>query len=310
MANISVSDAAGAGFKLIGSKPVSVFIWGLFLVLVTFVPFLLLFGPAIPQFVDVMRDQMAHPATPPQPSTILPFYTQMNAASSLMRLGGLLSAAVINAAVYRAVIQPRNRGFAYLQFGMREIWLIVLNIAEILLWIGLFILAAIAVAIVAGLAGHFAGRSWGVLAGFIGGGVAAFTLIVVALRLSMAAPMTFADGEFRLFQSWRLTRGHAWQIFLVALLLFAILLAVGLVVVTVEWFTVMPLFMSFATNPHAADNFSAMVSQPPTIWLKTAWPWVLAAGVGLAIYTGVLRTILAAPWATIYRMLKGEAATA
>jgi hypothetical protein len=105
--------------------------------------------------------------------------------------GGLLSAAVVNAAVYRAVIEPRNRGFAYLRFGMREIWLIVLYLAQFLLWFAMIVAAVIAVAIIAGLTGHFAGRSWGVLAGVVAGLLAAFTLIVVALRLSMAAPTSF-----------------------------------------------------------------------------------------------------------------------
>jgi hypothetical protein len=307
MADISVSAAAGAGFKLIGSKPVSVFIWGLFLVLVTFVPFVLLFGQVIPQFMDLMRDQMTHPGTPAQLATVLPFYSRMSTVSSVMHLGGLLSAAVINAAIYRAVIQPRNRGFAYLQFGMREIWLIVLYIAQILLWIGMIILAGIAVAVVSGVTGHFAGKSWGVLAGVAAGVLSVFTLIVVALRLSMAAPMTFADGEFRLFQSWRLTRGHAWQIFLVALLLFVILLGVGIVVLAVERLAFVPVFVTYVTDPRAADHFRAMFNQPPALWLKTAWPYVLAICVGFSIYAGVMRTILAAPWATVYRMLKGEA---
>jgi len=310
VADISVSAAAGAGFKLIGSKPVSVFIWGLFMVLVTFVPFVLLFGQAIPQFMDLMRDQMTHPATPPQLATMMPIYGRMNAASSVMQLGGVLTAAIINAAVYRAVIEPRNRGFAYLRFGMREIWLIVLYIAQILLWIGMIILAAIAVAVVSGVTGHFAGRSWGVLAGVGAGLLAIFTLIVVALRLSMAAPMTFAAGEFRLFQSWRLTRGHAWQIFLVALLLFVILLGMGIVVLAVERLALLPVFLSYVTDPHAADRFRAMFNQPPSDWLKAAWPYVLAIGIGFSIYMGVMRTILAAPWATVYRMLKGDAATA
>jgi hypothetical protein len=308
MAEISVSDAAGAGFKLIGSKPVSVFVWGLFMLLVVFTPFILLFGSVVPQFMDMVRDQAAHPAAPPQMATMMPIFGRLSAAYSLLGLGGIVSAAVINAAVYRAVIEPRNRGFAYLRFGMREIWLIVLYVAQFLLWIGMIVLAVMAVAIVSTLTGHFAGRSWGALSGVISGLLAVFTLITVALRLSMAAPMTFADGEFRLFQSWRLTRGHAWQIFLVALLLFVILIGVGIVVNVVERLTVLPLMLSYATDPHAADHLKATFSQPPATWLRTAWPYILAAAVGFSIYMGVMRSIVAAPWATVYRMLKGEAA--
>ena len=38
MAKISVESAAGAGFKLIGQRPLSVFVWGLFVVLVLWLP--------------------------------------------------------------------------------------------------------------------------------------------------------------------------------------------------------------------------------------------------------------------------------
>jgi hypothetical protein len=310
VADISVSAAAGAGFKLIGSKPVSVFIWGLFMVLLVVAPAVALFASVMPQFVELMRDQATHPATPPQPAAAMTIFNQMGAAYSVLWLGGILSAAIVNAAVYRAVIEPRNRGFAYLRFGMREIWLIVLYIAEFLLAIVMIILAVMAVAAITAATTHFAGQSWGVLAGVVSGLLAAFGLIVVALRLSMAAPMTFADGEFRLFQSWRLTRGHAWQIFLVALLLFVILIGVGIVVNVVERLTLLPMMLTYAADPHAAEHFNATFSRPPEVWLKTAWPYILGACVGLSIYIGVMRTIVAAPWATVYRMLKGDAAAA
>jgi len=310
MADIEVSAAAGAGFKLIGARPVSVFIWGLFMVLLVVGPSMVLFATILPQFIDMMREQAAHPDAPPRLAAAMPIINRMGAAYSVMGLGGILSAAILNAAVYRAVIEPRNRGFAYLRFGMREIWLVVLYVAQFLLWFAMIVLAVIAVGGISAMAAHFEGRSWGAVAGVVAGLLAAFTLIVVALRLSMAAPMTFADGEFRLFQSWRLTRGHAWQIFLVALLLVVILIGVGIVVNVVERLTLFPLMFSFMADPHAADNFRTTINQPPEIWLKTAWPFILAACVGISIYTGVMRSIVAAPWATVYRMLKGDAATA
>ncbi len=59
--------------------------------------------------------------------------------------------------------------------------------------------AVIAVGVISALTSHYAGQSWGVLAAVVAGLIATFTLIVVALRLSMAAPMTFADGGFACF---------------------------------------------------------------------------------------------------------------
>ena len=53
-----------------------------------------------------------------------------------------------------------------------------------------------------------------------------------------------------------------------------------------------------------------MAGQPPANMLRAIWPYILAGAVGFSIYVGVMRTIVAAPWATVYRMLKGEAAAA
>jgi hypothetical protein len=93
-------------------------------------------------------------------------------------------------------------------------------------------------------------------------------------------------------------------------LLFVIMIGVGIVVNVVERLALLPLFMSYGADPQAADHFKATFSQPPAVLLKTVWPYILAACVGISIYTGVVRSIMSAPWATVYRMLKGDAAAA
>ena len=310
MADISVSAAAGAGFRLIGAKPLSVFAWGLLMVLLAFAPFVALFAQVVPQFIDLVREQTIHPGAPPNPATILALYGNMGGAYSVLFLGGLLSTAIVNAAVFRAVIEPRNRGFAYMRFGMQEIWLLVLAIAEGLLWLGMIIVSVIAVVLISMATSRYAGNTWAVVASVLMSLLALFVMILVGLRLSMAAPMTFAEGEFRLFESWRMTRGHAWRIFLVALLLMLILIGVGFVVQMIERIAFLPVILSYATDPHAADHFRAMAGQPQANMLRAIWPYILAGAVGFSIYVGVMRTIVAAPWATVYRMLKGEAAAA
>ena len=135
----------------------------------------------------------------------------------------------------------------------------------------------------------------GVLEGLIAGLGAIFGLVVLALRLSMAGPMTFVAGEFRLFQSWRLTRGHAGSLFLVALLVAVIMIGVGVVVQIIERIAFFPFIFSIATDAHAEDRVKAMFLRRAQDWLVRYWPFLLVATVCFALYVGIARAITLAP---------------
>jgi hypothetical protein len=192
---------------------------------------------------------------------------------------------------------------------MREVWLIVLYVAEIVLFAVLICLGVAAVTLISVATSQAAGKGWAVLAGMLAGLAVIVGLVTAALRLSMAAPMTFAAGEFRLFQSWRVTRGHAGQIFLVAVLLLVILIAFGIIVRVIEEIGFIPL-RTFVADPQAGQKMAALFNRPPQELLRAIWPGLVAFLAFLAVYLGLTRTIIAVPWAAVYRMLRPDSTPA
>src|SRR5579871_4661093 len=192
MADFSVTDALGVEAGLIRRKPLAVLAWGVLPALVI-VPLFLLFGGAfialVAQAVKASGDQTA------LAQAVLPL------------IGG----------VFLAVLHPEQSAFFYLRFGAAELWLMATSFVLGLVFFGVGVVFAIPQAIV-GVALFNAPTGEKVAVDLL------FTLARLAvtiwiwLRLSLGMPMTFASRQFRLFESWALTRGHAWALFRFALL--------------------------------------------------------------------------------------------
>jgi hypothetical protein len=309
MAELSVSAAAGAGFKLIGRKPLTVIFWGIFYILVGVVPIFALMGPYFMSIGQLMHQVALNPGTPPSPDTLNAMRGQMmlNPAINLL---SLVVRTVMCAAVYRAVLEPRKSSFAYLRLGMQEVWIFLVTVVEVILVAVGMIIAIILTAVIAGVMGSAVSKPAGVLTGVVLGLVIFIGLIWVLLRLSMATPMSFADRQFRLFESWRVTRGHAGQLLLLVLLM--IVIAIGLEMVFFAVFGVIAfaaLGPVFANHPAGLSSHQAAMAffqQDPQVWLRAAAPFIIGFVVLMALLIGPLQAIFIAPWAAAYRMLRPE----
>ena len=110
----------------------------------------------------------------------------------------------------------------------------------------------------------------GILTGVGLGLIAVVVLVWLGLRLSMAAPMTFVDRQFRLFESWSLTRGSAWRLLGVAVLSLLMVFVLELVVAGV---VLGAMFAAAGQSPRtriemalrASERFTAGVRRPFTI---------------------------------------------
>jgi hypothetical protein len=207
---------------------------------------------------------------------------------------------IVVAAVYRAVLEPARPGFAYLRIGRREGWLLLLMLTlAILVACAIIPLELLMIVPVIALARAAAPAL------LVGGGgvlVGLAVLVWVLARLSMAAPMTFAERRFRLFESWRLTRGHGLALIALGLLvfLFAALVEVAifaLAAAVAVGFVGWP--MNFRTVLVGLNSLRLQGPEALAVWL-------VPIGLVAAAAFGALYAIVVAPWADVYAQLNGR----
>lgn len=208
----SASEAAVEGFRIARREPKTILAWSgvqlIFAIAVTIatVPFV---GPLM-----ALQAQQ----TPPAKLTAAQLAAVLEPALGF--LGAMIPLelalfSVLGAAVYRTVLRPQEKGFFRLKLGGDELRMAILWIElGFLLWaVGAMVMFA--VLIVGSLVGVAAKDP-------IGAGLATAALcylivlavmVWLAVRLSLAAPLTFATRKVQLFAAWKLTRGRFWPLF-------------------------------------------------------------------------------------------------
>ncbi|HJV40335.1 hypothetical protein [Caulobacter sp.] len=308
MARFSVGEAATAGFGVVVRHPLAVLGWALAMVVALIGPAILAFAAMGPEFARLMQWAMTHQGGAPDPAMMDQMMRAQSGMTALHLLYWLWSSfvrAVLCAAVFRAVLTPDQSAWAFLRIGSRELWLTLLILVEqVLLMIVIFIVALLIVVLTAVVAvsGGEQGRMATMVTACASSAVAGGVLIWVALRLSMAAPMTFVDAQFRLFESWTLTRGQGWRLLGVAVLVVVFVLLMEVLVGAAAVGAVVAAGGSLAAiqGPGALEAFLA---RPPLALLHDLWPWLLGVGALGAVFSAVIQAVVFAPWAVAHRAL-------
>ena len=307
MGEFSSNGAIASGFRLIGAKPGLILVWGLTYVLLAVIPQFLLIGRFLPDLLIFYRDalQSASADTMATPSDdLVQMQAQIARYQPLQIVAGLIGAAIVHSAIYRAILEPENDRYFYLRLGAQELWVgvvsVLLIVAILLAVLAMAIPAALLTAIVGSVTGGPSSWAAGLMI-FLLFCVIAGLAIWIWLRLSMAPLASFAERRLRLFESWEMTKGLGWRLFGVAASLFGILLAGQFI-----FFTVLGAGGGSALTNNL-EAIKAFFDQPPNDWMARAAPWV-ALLIGLyTVVTGVAMTIMTAPFATIYRELAAPA---
>ena len=309
MPTFSFSEAFGAGFALVFRRPLTVAAWGGVMLLAIGVPGLLLFAWVGPQVAALMHymAQQAQTGAQPDPAEILRLEGSIMTVQPLMLLVSVVCRAVLAAAVLRAVLEPQNSRFAYLRLGMQEVWVGLLTLAMgVMLGIAM-VCTMLGVAVVAGIIGlammaSHAPQGVTALAALAAGLIAVGVLVWGVVRLSLALPMTFAEREFRLFESWELTRGHGFKLFTLALALLGVVLAVGLV------FNLVAVGVGMlAGGSLTLARMQALLQRPPQAWIGQLAPWLALVALVGSFLGAAFSTVMIAPWAVVYRQLRPAA---
>src|SRR5580658_1598440 len=297
---ISVGTAVGAGFGLIGRRPLSVIAWGFFNYLATMVLIIVAFAvvgvPLLLRIVALRGEVQTDPTEAAQ--LAMQIFGAMIPALIVVMVGSLFINAVSMGAIFRSVLMPEDRGFASLRLSGREGALVLLQLLYIPIFIALYPASLVLIGALA-FAGPQIGGAIGGLLIFIGCLAYLGGLIWLAVRFSMAAPMTFANSSVRFFSSWTVTKGEGGRLFGMALLL--VLIVIGVFVAYVIISSViggafmagaMSSIMHDAGQGGGVPDPSALIARLPVLFLS----FIPTLIMGAAFQGGMLASVQG-PWA-------------
>lgn len=311
MARFAVGEAATSGFGVVARHPLAVGGWALALVIGLIIPAaagLFWLGPDFARLIQLAMSGTAGASDPEIMDQIMRAQAGMTGFNLLYWLWSSFARAVLCAAVFRAVLMPEASAWAFLRIGGRELWLTLLFVVEqVLAMIVIFIIALLIVVLTAVVAvsGGEQGKMTAIIVAGSASAVAVGGLIWVALRLSLAAPMTFADAQFRLFESWTLTRGQGWRLLGMLLLVVIFILLMEILVGAAAFGAIVAAGGSLEAI-RGAGALEAFISRPPMVLLSDLWPWLLGLGALSAIFSAVLQAVFWAPWAFVHEALTTE----
>jgi len=232
MSEFAPTDSALEGFRLAREHPSAIGIWAvisLVLSLITYALLLSAAGPQVAALMDIVTKAQTTPGAPrPDPEAMAALVNAMGTAMLPVypaMLGvSLVANAVLSGANMRMVLRPEDRSPGYLRFGGDELRILAVMIVKLIIFFGLTIIGSLVMGLSAGLLG-VAGVLLALLLFFALIAVA----VVIAVRLSLATPQTFAERRIMIFQSWGLTAGKFGPLLGCYLLTLVLIIVVAIV---------------------------------------------------------------------------------
>jgi hypothetical protein len=303
----SIGSAVGSGFTLIGRRPVTVVSWGFFVYLTIFV--LLGIGVALIGLPALEKLASLNGQTPDRAQAaqmVLGVFAALWPAFLLVMIGSIVVSVMVQGAVFRSILEPDHKAYFSLRLGGAEGALLLLMLLYIPIFVVVWLVSAV---IVGGLffAAHYLHGLAGGLVAFFGCVAYALVFMWIALRFSMAAPMTFAERRVRFFGSWTMTKGEGWGLFglawVMVLVWFGVTIGYSIVSAIVNAvFGGGAMAMIFASSGGSAGSDpNALLSHWPILALAYLPSFILGAA-----FNGVLQAIVQGPWVDVYRQLRGS----
>ena len=288
---LPATDCAFEGFRLTRRAPKALLTWAL----AYGVFFTLFFLVAAPNLVTVMSMVTALEGNSnPSIEEIQPL---MQAYGAMFAWGmplAILFSAVMNTAIARSVIQPEDSRFGYLRVGKAELRVLAVNLivavitglAAIVVFAIVSVIAAIALTVPA---------LWLVVVLLSLAGLA--LIIWLTIRLSLAVPITFAEGRIAVKESFAMTRGVFWPLLGMAIIAWVMALLVALLGSAVA----APISLLVGGMDRLAGLENAGVAQ----MLRVAGPALAVSLVVNAVLSAAQIAIMYAPFSAAYLQLKG-----
>lgn len=304
----SATDAAFEGFRLVRRNPVALVAWTVIYGALNLVA-LLAIGPVLDRVVDWHAEAQAlESSTPDDLSAVWAMMAEFGMIMAQMAWlipVALLVEAMLLAAVARGVLRPGSGGArGYLQLGMDEVRVLVVTFVLGLLMTLVAVGAAMSVGILVWAARAAGIGAWSGLLAILGLLGAIGLLIWLAVRLSLAVPITVAEKRFAFFDSFSLTGGRFWPLLGMAIIVIVMVMIIQLLSGIVSLpISVMSGLETWTMGPDSSPEDLRAA-------LNISNPWVIATIVVDAIIKALVVGVLYAPFSAAYRGIKGSDAEA
>ncbi len=210
---------------------------------------------------------------------------------------GLVIGAVLSAAVARSVLRPNESRWGYLRLGMDELRVLLVSLA-----------VSVIVGLTSGVAMMAVGAAMGVGAAsgqplLILLGVlllfAVFALIVwLAIKFSLAVPMTVDRRKIVILESFSATKGHFWSLLgmaVIAVIMSLIVSILGMIISAAA---------DLATG--GVQSLSRYADMGLVQVLANAWPALLLSSIVNAFLSALQLAVLYAPFAAAWQDIRAS----
>lgn len=294
--SFSATDAAFEGFRVVRRQPLTI-VWWTLAYLVCTLAFFAIGAPAVANLMSVTESMQGgrEPSMAQLQQMGMIYVGLLGLILPLI----LICGAIINAAVARSVLRPQDSAFGYLRLGMDEVRVFVVTLVLLILSIIVFGILWGLVGVLAGIAGATEqGMLWLVVV-LAGLGVVAL-LIWLAVRFSLAIPITVAERRIAIFDSFGVTKGRFWSILGMAVIVFVMTMIVGLLGMVVG----MPVTLATGGLSALTELQEASIAEI----FRVAGVAIIAWTVVNAILSALQIAVMYAPFSAAYRDIKGATA--
>jgi hypothetical protein len=272
--SFSATEAAFEGFRVTRHHPVAVLAWALVSLLSLFAMYLMvapILSPIAGEFQAIMAS-----GGKLEPSLAL--QTQLSYAALATVPVSMVAQAILMPAVYRAMTSTGRDKFGFLRLGRDELRtlgaLVIVTIVSLIVSQGGELLATLA------------------LASGVGGvalliQVAAIVIgIYLSVRLVFVVPAAFVEGRIDLKAGWEATAGLFWSL-------------LGMAIIAGFMACIVMLLLGIVALPVSVGVMSGGAATPASLVALCGLMLLMSLAVALSM------TILAAPFMTAYRAVKG-----
>lgn len=281
--SFSASQSAFAGFGVVGRNPLTFLVWTLLYLVFAAFAVGALFAISGPTLVSMLPNPAGGAARGLPPDFMLRLLPGLLVVYPIFFILG----AILNAAIFRAVLRPEQKGFAYLSFGADELRLFAISV----------------VVAIAGFAFQF---GFGLLKQVLfktGGASVLLTPILTlvywglylwaAVRISLWAPQAFAERRIDFARAWRLTGQRFWP--LLGMFLLVLVVGVGVLITVVLLVVVAGVAVGASAAAGGHGDAAAIAGSPAFIGV------MVVAGVFYVLALALMAILFAAAFASAYK---------